>query len=448
MVAVSGGPDSVALFHVLRQLADKYALGLSIAHVNHALRGTESEEEQQMVAKLAEYYNVPFYYAKVDVKRHMRETGKGLQDAARELRYRFLFETAERTGTSCIALAHHADDQAETVLMRMLRGTSTEGLAGIHPVRMQQKVKLVRPLLRIEKMELVQFCKEHGFEFAEDSSNASRAYTRNQIRLDIMPQLKQFNPEITSALNRLADIVRDDEQYLQREAERAYAETVSVTKDGLMLKQAQWSAFHASLQRRLIKLILNYLSLDKHIEVDYETVESIRLACSRHDKSNFRIQIREHCWLMKEYDRLRFTTSSPSEAESFSVKVWDWPVQISLDGREHLLIRFEVIGPGEYAEKDGSYSAFFDLDELSLPLYVRSRKPGDRMQVLGLNGSKKVKDMLIDAKIPPAQRGYIPIVTDAEGRILWIPGLRRSAHALVRPTTGRILHIHTPEFIQ
>ncbi|MFD2671522.1 tRNA lysidine(34) synthetase TilS [Marinicrinis sediminis] len=452
IVAVSGGPDSVALFHILREWSASPAgkrLELEIAHINHQLREQESRQEEQMVRELARSAGVPFHVTHLDVKAEMAQSGKGLQEAARDLRYAFLTELATKRQAS-VALGHHADDQAETILMRVIRGTGIAGLGGMSVVRYEKKVKLIRPLLRIPKVDLISFCEQGGYPYAEDSSNLSTRYTRNQVRLEVMPQLSKINPQISDALVRLGDQSRSDEHFLMQQAQEVFHNTVKTEGADCLILQAHWLELHPSLQRRLIKLILSYLlSHTRKKEADFETIEQFREACERQDRANFVIKGANGVNLVKEYGQLRFT-GAVDGPEPFAYVIWDWRAQPEwmLPGGIHLTFEERWLEREGFESVDSIYAASFDADALLLPMEVRSRQPGDRMQIHGLNGSKKVKDMLIDRKIPRLLRDGLPLLADAKGRILWMPGVARSAHALISPTTKRILHIRTSAFIQ
>ncbi|TVY06786.1 tRNA lysidine(34) synthetase TilS [Paenibacillus cremeus] len=448
VVAVSGGPDSVGLLHLLFVLSERWSWKLTVAHVNHGFRGEESVREAEMVEQLTKRLGLVFEGTHIDVPGYIEETGMNAQVAARELRYGFLLEVAERRGATRIALAHHADDQAETVLMRILRGTSPSGLAGIPLRRMEKKgVELIRPLLRINKSEIVAYCVQHELPFCTDSSNLENKYFRNKVRNEVLPYLSRYNEQLPASLGRLADLAGAENDFLDQEA-RAILERHVRSDDGIFIWSAKWFAgVHVALQRRLIKLILNYLASDPD-GIDFHKVEEVRTALLLADK-NTRWEIGQNIRLSREYDRITVHT----------MVLPPLPYRHSLDQNQQQL---EIPETGAWLDirvADGMlderlkrepydpYAARFDADELVFPLTVRSRQAGDRFAPFGLNGTKKVKDMFIDAKIPSARRERIPIVADATGRILWLPGIRRSSHALCTDHTVRSIHmrLHMPE---
>ncbi len=440
VVAVSGGPDSVALLHVLFTLSGRHGWNLHVAHLNHRFRGAESDAEAAYVAELAARWGLPCHIGDIDVPAYIEETSMNSQVAAREKRYDFLFQVAAEQGAKRIAFAHHADDQAETVLMRLLRGTGPSGLVGMPERRREKKVELIRPFLRIYKSELVQYCAHHGIRYCQDSSNESRKYFRNQIRHDVLPMLKQYNEQLPESLNRLTELMRAEDDFMDKEAEQAFRRMVRKQSNCYSLVRPDFKELHVALQRRLIKLILNCLcmGLDR---LDFAVIESMRELILDHQISNQVFQANEQLYIVREYETVRFQSAAPATT----------PYQYQIDLSANRLYLPEMNADMEYhvqsvlletaAQTASAMDVYLDLDRLQAPLFVRSRSAGDRLEPHGLNGSKKVKDMFIDAKMPFSRRETIPILTDASGQILWIAGFRRSRHALVGPDTQRVLHM-------
>ncbi|WP_223069017.1 tRNA lysidine(34) synthetase TilS [Paenibacillus caui] len=442
VVAVSGGPDSVALLHILSLISqdESAALRLVVAHVNHGFRPAESAEEAEFVRGLAKKYGCPFELAELDVPSYMKESGMGGQEAARELRYRFLHQVADKYGAASIALAHHGDDQAETVLLRLLRGSGLTGLGGMRIKRKEKNVELIRPLLRMYKTDLIRACEEAGLSFVTDSSNLSNKYARNAIRLDVLPFLGQYNGQLVQSLNRLSLVAESEDDYMSKAAEEAVERLTVRDKDGtISLKIAALAGLHVALQRRLIKLILTYLPINTE-ESDFAKIEAIRSGALQDRPTTWRIDLGGGSLCRREYGDLSFLSQSVEEA-GFAYRVEAIPASVPVAGTGRVLsfrqLSAESVPPAlKPLSRD---EALFDADELLCPLTVRSRLPGDTMRMMGLAGSKKVKDIFIDAKIPPSLRGRIPIVTDALGRIVWIPGVRRSDLAPIKGSTGRVI---------
>lgn len=444
IVAVSGGPDSMALIHILLRLAETWKWNLVIGHVNHQFRREESESEARFVQEWAGSMGIPCEMATIDVPAYIQQTGDNAQNAARKLRFRFLEQTAKRYKADKIVFGHHADDQAETILMRLMRGTGPTGLTGMAYSQTWRKLKFIRPLLDMRKEQLISYCVNNKVQFVTDSSNAERKYTRNRVRLDTIPYLQSYSPNLVEHLNRLADMMREEEDYLHRESSKVFQSLVRLNSD----REASFSAkafirLHVALQRRLIKLILNYLDCNAD-SVDFTAVETMRLAIGRETPSNLTLDIHKDLIFMREYDRV-------SMVRSFKPTAF---FEYELDFREGCFELPEVGKCVKYVLSDvqtkshdrlSLSEAVFDYDELRLPLKIRNRRNGDRIQVYGLNGSKKVKDIFIDAKLPPRQRANLPLLVDSENSVLWIPGLKRSAQAAVSERTTRFLYITIDE---
>lgn len=443
VAAVSGGPDSMALLHLLHQISVKQDLRLICAHVNHGLRPEESAAEAKQVRAAAERLGIRFELGEPDVIGYKKRHGLGTQAAARELRYRFLIETARRHGASAIALAHHADDQAETVLLHLLRGSGSSGLSGMRRVREQEGVRLVRPLLRFSKKTLVSFCDREGIRYVTDSSNAHTDYARNRLRLETLPELQTYNGRLVEALNRLADTLASEDDYLQEQTNLAFEKCCSSGKRGTELDTAAFAALPFALQRRLVKLILNYLS-EPGAETDFAKVEQIRRKLVSPEDSTWTLDLGYGRTCTREYTRAFFRLGRPEpaflRAETFDrhpgIRTLRFGESLGMIFREER----EIPDLRALTALDREEAAF-DADRLDYPLTVRSRLPGDRIELPRGAGTKKVKDLLIDEKIAPSERGLIPVVCDARGQVLWIAGLRRSNHAWVDARSEKILYI-------
>lgn len=448
VVAVSGGPDSVALLHVLHMLAthERHRLRLIVAHANHGFRQA-SVAEAEIVKRIASDLGVPCEVANLEMPAYIERTGMNSQAAAREQRYAFLHATAAKYNATHIATAHHADDQAETVMMRLIRGSGAAGLAGMAISRSEKNVELIRPFLRIYKTDLVDFCEESGLQYVTDESNDSRKYVRNQIRLDVLPFLGQYNEQIAKALNRTADLLRADSDYLEQEASVQLTVILKQTKGGYQLDRAGFVSTHVALQRRFIKLILSYLAQKTDTEsdsFDYEKIEAIRQGILQALPTTWMLDISERIQCVRSYDQIEFIHRLDSEGPvSYEYRIERGHGEQWIADHSGLLSWDEIDYDSESdrAKPKHRFIAFFDADCIPFPLIVRNRQPGDRMRILGLNGSKKVQDIFIDEKIAPMLRDTWPVLTDATGQLLWIPGVRRSAHATVQEQTKRLIRI-------
>lgn len=443
VAAVSGGPDSVALLHVLHALSGPIGFRLSVAHLDHRFRGEESAREAEAVRRLARRWGLACDAAALDVPAYMKQSGLGPQEAAREVRYDFLVRTARARGANRIALGHHADDQAETLLMRLVRGTGPGGLSGMPLFReLSDGLALVRPLLRIYKKELVAYCEEHGLPYVVDRSNLEPKYFRNRLRLELMPLLERYNPRIVPSLTRLAELLAEEDRYLDEQTERLLRLYVQQTEEGCAFRRADFAAQPVALQRRWIKLILSYLST-KGDTGDFQAVEAARSAALSAAPSHMSLDLGGGVTLVRDYGQVRILRRPPAAAAPFECVLQRGGGRIELPEAGGAVLEWRETaaeaGTGESVSADGN-EAWFDADGLVWPLRVRSRRPGDRILLAG-SGRKKVKDLLIDLKIPRADRDRLPLVVDADGHVLWIPGVRRSGVARISEDTRRILHM-------
>ncbi len=436
LAAVSGGPDSMALLHLLHSLSDEWELTLAVVHVNHMIRGQEADEEAELVRHYAASLGVDFHLVSVNIPAVLEQFGGNLQDAARVKRHEALSDLAKKQHMHKAALAHHADDQAETYLMRMIKGSSPAGLRGMEASRTINGLELIRPLLRVYKEDILQYCHQHEIPYRIDSSNENKTYMRNRIRLELIPYLQRMNPRIAQVINQTAQLLQEDEQYMEQEAVRWMDEHVHSKGRSYQLKRDAFRGLHIALQRRVIKLILSYLSAGKPVW-DFHKLERLRMAIASNETRSRRVEAGHNITCFIQYDEIRFETFQ--EPLSYEYKIHALPERLELEGAS---LTFSVLSAHEFCgESADCGQAWFDLDEIHLPFTIRTRRPGDRMQPKGMSGSKKVKDIFIDEKVRMEDRDKLPLLFDGQDRLLWIPTVRRSKFALITSKTKRILHI-------
>ncbi|MDQ0418270.1 tRNA(Ile)-lysidine synthase [Croceifilum oryzae] len=444
LVAVSGGPDSIALLHILESLSKEYRWRIGVIHVNHQLRGEESLLDEQYVTDVCTQLEVPCWTEAVDVKKAQREEGGNKQDIARALRYEVFAKVAKRESFGYVALGHHQDDQAETILMRLIRGTHSSGLTGIPIRRKWKEIELIRPLLSSSREMVDTFCKQHHLEPRIDQSNLVAEYTRNFLRLQIFPELEKINPKVKETIAQLGARVLEEEE-VWKEWEGKALEQVLLRQDD---RQVSWSRkrfqdLPIALQRRVVKLILSSLEWLTDVEITYSRIEQIRNWASSPTPSG-EIHLEKGILVRKSYEMVTILKQSNKDEatkltwEELELKI---PGEIeyhpSLGTIEACL--FEQPQPTEWFS---SYpSAVFDYDQLpDSSIFVRSRKAGDRMSCFGFQGSKKVKELMIEKQIPRHLRDQIPVV-HIEGQVLWIPDVRRSAIAPITNQTSCYLYL-------
>jgi len=441
VIGVSGGTDSTALLHILQSLNKQYQYGwnLHAVHLNHSFRGEESDADAEYVQAICTEWNIPCHSFKRNVSLYMEESGLGSQEASRVLRYELYQQVAEEVGAQKVVLAHHGDDQVETVLFRMLRGTGIHGLAGI-PVRrwlVEGKIEVVRPLLGIFRSELEEYCRQAGLSPREDSSNASRKYLRNRLRLDVLPLLEGMNVRYREHILQLAKSAEIDEKYLHIASKKALQQViVQQESNKIMMAVQPFQSCDLALQRRMINLILSYLST--RTEWSLQHVEAV-LRIITGDHPSAELHLPDGVFVQRVYERISFTRGlSSSKPSSYcydlvvpgTTMVWE----------SGTVFHTRVLLSAPDFDQLPANAAVFDLDRLTGKLMVRNRRAGDRLTLLGSAGSKKLKELLIDCKVPKVYRDRIPLLVAGE-EIMWVPGVRRAAYAPVTKHTTRFLYV-------
>ncbi|GAB7387195.1 tRNA lysidine(34) synthetase TilS [Bacillaceae bacterium] len=436
LVGVSGGPDSIALLDVLQRLGPRFSFSLTAVHLNHRFRGEEAEEDARFVASFCAERNIPCIVQAVDVPALVAERGGNPQAVARDERYRFFGEAAKRSGANKIALAHHADDQVETVLMRFLRGTGLRGLAGIPVRRKHGEFEVIRPFLEVDRREIEGYCRERRLPYRIDSSNYATKYLRNRVRLEVIPYLQELNPNLREAILQLAEIAGEEDRFLDALARREMEAVVRSRSDReIVIAKGAFRKLDLALQRRIVKLILSCLSPAQTEPLFLHVKEILRLIGG--EKPSASLDLPAECRVEIVYDRVRFARGKKQGAA-------DYAYALRIPGETEIpelgkKVRCRLFAAGERPELTAPF-AVFDFDLLPEEPILRRRRPGDRVKPLGMDGSKKVKDIFIDKKIPRTERDFCPVVA-CGGEIVWIPGIVRSRHALVSAATRRVLAI-------
>ena len=442
LIGISGGIDSITLLYSLYFLSDKLKCSLIVAHANHGLRGEQSDREAEFVRKIADELKLPFVIEKIDVLGYMGEKGLSKQAAARELRYDFFERAAKNTSANKIALGHNADDQAETVLMRLLRGSGASGIAGMRAVR---DGKIIRPLIEIKRDEITEFVKEKRLRYVEDPSNLEPYYLRNKIRLNLIPLLKEeYNPNIVDTLRETAEIIRDEDEFLESYCSTILSDIIqSKGNEAIEIDVLKLKNFHIAIKRRIIRIVLKMLKGDL-LKISVVHVEEILNSINK-GFSGKSLNLPDGICVLYEYDKLKLFREAEVEEEA-EVR-FDIPLKIPgetiLSAPEYKFIA-EIISPVDFAAAGFSlrnkFTAFFDMDKLKGALRVRNRVNGDIFHPSGMKGSKKLKEFFIDEKIPRRERDSIPLIVSGD-IILWIVGERTADYGKVDKDTKKILKI-------
>ena len=441
LIGISGGIDSITLLYSLYFLSDKLKCSLIVAHANHGLRGEQSDREAEFVRKIADELKLPFVIEKIDVLGYMGEKGLSKQAAARELRYDFFERAAKNTSANKIALGHNADDQAETVLMRLLRGSGASGIAGMRAVR----DKIIRPLIEIKRDEITEFVKEKRLRYVEDPSNLEPYYLRNKIRLNLIPLLKEeYNPNIVDTLRETAEIIRDEDEFLESYCSTILSDIIqSKGNEAIEIDVLKLKNFHIAIKRRIIRIVLKMLKGDL-LKISVVHVKEILNSINK-GFSGKSLNLPDGICVLYEYDKLKLFREAEVEEEA-EVR-FDIPLKIPgetiLSAPEYKFIA-EIISPVDFAAAGFSlrnkFTAFFDMDKLKGALRFSNRVNDDIFHPFGMKGSKKLKEFFIDEKIPRRERDSIPLIVSGD-IILWIVGERTADYGKVDKDTKRILKI-------
>jgi tRNA(Ile)-lysidine synthase len=433
IVAVSGGPDSIALLHYLWSNKEHYQIEVAACHVHHQLRGEEADEDARYVELFCKERGISFYQRCVNVKEYACKNNVGTQVAARELRYSYFEELLSRYPNSILATGHHGDDQVETVLMRMVRGSLPLFTYGIPVKRKFGQGVIIRPFLGITKEKIEQYCIEELLYPRRDSSNESSAYTRNRFRREILPFLKEENPMVHTHVQRKHEWETDDQSLLMALAEEAKSTIITKKSErNVTISRIALLNIALPLQRRVIHLILNYLYGKNSPLITSIHIEQV-LEVLRHEKPSADLHFPDSTLIRREYDLCHFMKDHIHEVEQI---VQTLPVPGSLSTKTWIIESY-VTEDQDIVEKDNQI--VLDYDIVSGPLLVRSKKPSDRMTCRGMDGTKKVGRLFIDRKIPKQDREHWPIIIDGEGQIVWVPFLHRSKVANVGHDTKKVL---------
>ncbi len=404
VAGVSGGPDSMALLYILNEFKEKIDLKLVCAHINHNVR-KESDEEEENLKKFCSKNKIIFECKKIE-----NWGDDNFESEARSVRYDFFEEIVNNHGAKYLMTAHHADDLIETILMRIVRGSTLKGYSGFQRIVEKDGYKLVRPLITLTKAEIEEFCKIHKINYAIDKSNFDMHYTRNRYRKEVLPFLKNENPNVHKKFLKFSETLIENSNYINREVEKVFNK---VFQNGV-LDLEDFKNQDKLIQTNIIYNILEriygddlLIIGDTHVELIFNLINS--------NKANTSVHLPNNVIVIKSYNGLTFKYDE--------VEHYEYEIEIN---------DLVNLPNGKIIEKiddinDNSNNIIrLNSKEVNLPLYVRNRRDGDRMEVKGLNGSKKINDIFIDKKISMHDRDSWPVVLDANDYIVWLPGLKKS----------------------
>jgi tRNA(Ile)-lysidine synthase len=449
LVGVSGGPDSMALLHLLSRLAPGLNIRLGVAHLNHCLRGSSADEDAEVVRRTAATLHHSCHMGIARVIKVKQKLGLCLEEASRRVRYAFFKKTMIDADYNKLALGHHLDDNAEQMLMALLRGTGPRGLSGIAPVREKH---IIRPLIDTRRSQIESFVRKEGINSVKDASNDDLQFLRNRIRHRLLPLLAaEYNPRIADLLNRLADVTRTEEDWIDNMVATEYKRVVlHRQKSVIALSIDAIGLTHPAMARRLVRMALLDLSGTLR-RISFDHIQSVlRLlmdGCSdkeHHLPGGVRVRRTGSKLVLQMARPGRQRAAEPTdEKAALPTTVIPTALPTTVEIREMGVgLRFSLCRPNQLPRWAGvrRNQAHFDLARLSLPLAVRPTVPGDRFTPLGAAGSQKIKKYFIDHQIPRRARTMIPVLTDQQ-RIIWIVGQRMDDYAKVTAETSQVLSV-------
>jgi tRNA(Ile)-lysidine synthase len=455
LACVSGGSDSVALLHILSILSPRFNIKIGVAHLDHSLRERDSEQDAKFVESLALKLDLPFHIKKMHLQKYAKNEKLSLEDAGRKARYDFFLNISEKAGYSRIATAHHAGDNAELILMNMLRGTGKSGLSGIPPVRKKGGKSIIRPLIHLSKSEIHAFLSENRLHYVQDSTNLDTKYLRNRIRHNLIPEMRSsYNPKIVKALNRMGTIIQDEENWIEEIVGREMNDLVFRENDmSIRFPASHFMEKPLPLRRRIVRSLIRQVKGDLK-QMTYDHIDSILHLIERchsegqvHLPDEILIEVSAGQVLIIKKKRIARppktkTNSQPEFVFSYNLSKPGSPSTTVLIREIGKQIRFsdtEITGPVDFNKKESNV-AWIDMDKIEFPLTIRNILPGDRFSPLGMEGTQKIKKFFINSKIKKITRAACPILLSND-RIIWVGGLQIDNSVKVTSSTKKILKV-------
>lgn len=433
VVAVSGGVDSMVLLRLLHALAPRFHWQLSVAHFNHRLRGRASAADQQLVQKIARRLRLPCDVGAVNVRQAARVAGVSLEMAARQARHAFLAECARRRRARIVALAHHADDQVELFLMRLLRGAGSAGLAGMKPQSpspADHRLRLIRPLLQLTKTELIACAEAMRWPFREDASNASAEFERNWVRQELLPCLRRRQPAAAQAILRSMEILGAEADFVSRAAEAHRAGLASPSKPTV----PPFTQLHPAVQRRILQQELR----DLGVEPTWTVVELLR------ERAGQRVNVGPQLGVVRDTDgEVSTIQDAPLEFEPkaqvicLNLRLTHGCQQL---GKVRVEWRVRRCSPRGVLTRRAAREVF-DAERVGARMVLRHWRPGDRYQPIGMPRAVKLQDWFTNRKIPAARRRQLVLAESEHGEVFWVEGERISEACKVTAATRKVVEI-------
>ncbi len=421
LLGCSGGIDSMVLLHYLKSQEAIFGIRVEAVHVNHMLRGDESIGDRLFTESICHQWNIPCHSRDIPIPSILEAAGGNKQHVCRQERYSYFEEVMEQTGASKFATAHHADDQLETILMSGLRGTLQSGSFGMPSSRPFGKGVLIRPQLAVTKQEIADYAIEHTIPYREDPSNAENIYTRNRIRKNVVPQLKKENADVSKQFVELSESLQEDQKFLMELAQEKLNSLVSSINQENVLSAERFRSHASALQKRMVLLLLNYLYGGEQVIITRQLADQVQ-ETMQSSSGTVLLHLPHDYTMIRQYDHVLFSRRDLETAsEEFNSPITgEWSEAVNN-------FRYKLSSVQHSMEDEGSVAWYFS--ELGEPqLHIRSRLPGDRIDLPGMVHSKKIARLMIDEKVPSLLRKEWPVITDSNGKVLLVPGLRPSLH--------------------
>ncbi|MCX7913406.1 MAG: tRNA lysidine(34) synthetase TilS [Thermodesulfovibrionales bacterium] len=438
LIGLSGGADSVCLLKVLTLIKNDYEIKLSAIYVDHTLRPQETPYEIEFCKKICDDFDIPLILKSCNTQSYAKTAKISFQEAARELRYQIYDECAFQLKADKIALGHNADDQAETIFIRLIRGSGPLGLSGIPPVRQ----KIIRPLIEVERAEIESFLAKQDIDFLIDSSNLKDRYLRNKIRHVIMPEVKKLNPSAVKTITRTMDILRSEEKYFEIIVAKTLMKLISRKNDeSLELFLSPMEVLDPVILRRVLRRAID--STKGLRGISFIHIEDI-IKLIKSGKAGDRIYLPDNIRVIKKYSVLLITAEKPKRLATYLInELGDIHLKES-----DILLTLELIEAEKLDEIDkDSQTVLINADKLSFPLTIRARMPGDFFYPLGFGKRKKIQDYFVDEKIPRDERDLIPLLIN-NGEVVWIVGKRLDDRYKIDNVTKKILKCNIKSLIK
>lgn len=428
VVGLSGGPDSTCLIHVLSTIRELYDIKIYAVHLNHMIRDAEALRDEQFSMELANKLDIPFFSKQVPVEEFARNNKLSTEEAGRIIRYEYFEDIIKKTGAKKIALAHNMNDQAETMLMHFIRGSGLNGISGIRPFR---EGKYIRPIIGCSREEIEEYCSINKLNPVIDSTNEEKIYTRNRVRLELIPYIKKyFNPNLVESLYKVSDIISYEDEYLNS---RTFIELDRI-RTGDFVDINSFNLLHISLRRRMIRVLIEGVKGDldgiesKHISDCIEFIEK------KHTGRTLSLPDGMECII--QYDNFKISKKE---------EIIDFEYSLKIPGDTFIkecncIVNINIIEKRELFFNDSQFIKYFDYDKIKGGITARNKRDGDYIYPKGMRGKKKIKDIFIDKKIPREQREKTLLITK-ESEVVWLQGLRDSRNYKIDENTVNIIKI-------